>query len=95
MSLLVRNYLAAHLSRYHSSLTLLLPLSHTVILLDNVLNYLHDAEHRSASPGKLADFEESIFRSAEMSETPVVMAVTLALVEGARTVRLGLRSEVL
>ncbi len=43
---------------------------------------------RSASPGKLGEFEEELFRSAEMSETPVVMAVTLALVEGARMVRL-------
>ena len=42
---------------------------------------------RSASPGKLSDFEDELFRTAEMSETPVVMAVTLALVEGARTVR--------
>ena len=43
---------------------------------------------RSASPGKLAELEDELFRSAEMSETPVVMAVTLALVDGARTVRL-------
>ena len=42
---------------------------------------------RSASPGKLGEFEEELFRSAEMSETPVVMAVTLAFVEGARMVR--------
>ena len=42
---------------------------------------------RSASPGKLGEFEEELFRSAEMSETPVVMAVTVALVEGARMVR--------
>ena len=38
---------------------------------------------RSASPGKLGKFEEELFRSAEMSETPVVMAVTVAMVEGA------------
>ena len=41
---------------------------------------------RSASPGKLGEFEEELFRSAEMSETPVVMAVTVAMVEGARMV---------
>ena len=51
-------------------------------------NKLDNLTCRSASPGKLGDFEEELFRSAEMSETPIVMAVTLAFVEGSRMVRL-------
>ena len=42
---------------------------------------------RSASPGRLAQLEEELFRSAEGGgDVPVVMAVTLSLVEGQRQV---------
>ena len=40
---------------------------------------------RSASPGKLTAFEEELFRNSEMTEVPVVMAVSLTQVDGART----------
>ncbi len=42
---------------------------------------------REASPGKLGAFEDELFRNAEMADVPVVAAVALAYVDGARTVR--------
>jgi DNA mismatch repair ATPase MutS len=45
-------------------------------------NSLPNGYHREASPGKLTAFEEELFHNVEMSEVPVVMAVTTALVEG-------------
>ncbi|KAK9813003.1 hypothetical protein WJX72_007194 [[Myrmecia] bisecta] len=41
---------------------------------------------REASPGKLAAFEDELFRNSEMSDVPVVMAITLNYVDGHRTV---------
>lgn len=42
---------------------------------------------REASPGKLGAFEDELFRNADMADVPVVAAIALAYVEGARTVR--------
>lgn len=41
---------------------------------------------RTASPGKLGAFEEELYSKEDMADTPVVMAVYLQYVEGARTV---------
>ena len=43
-------------------------------------------EHRTASPGKLGSFEEELYHNTDMADVPVVMAVFLQYVEGARTV---------
>lgn len=50
------------------------PLPHQILAAD-----------REASPGKLAAFDEELFSNTEMLEVPVVMAVSLAYVEGSRT----------
>lgn len=42
--------------------------------------------YRSASPGKLGSFEEELYHNTDMADVPVVMAVFLQYVEGARTV---------
>ena len=42
--------------------------------------------HRTASPGKLGSFEEELYHNTDMADVPVVMAVFLQYVEGARTV---------
>ena len=41
---------------------------------------------RTASPGKLGSFEEELYHNTDMADVPVVMAVFLQYVEGARTV---------
>ena len=45
---------------------------------------MHDC--RTASPGKLGSFEEELYHNTDMADVPVVMAVFLQYVEGARTV---------
>ena len=40
---------------------------------------------RTASPGKLTDFEDELFRNSEMTEVPVIMAVSISQVDGVRT----------
>lgn len=40
----------------------------------------------TASPGRLGQLEDFVYRTAEMAEVPVVMAITLQYMEGARTV---------
>lgn len=87
MSLRARSSAAAHPSGPRPAPTSDTNPQFVAFMSNGALICPHGVMLRSASPGKLTDFEESIFRSAEMSETPVVMAVTLALVEGARTVR--------
>lgn len=47
------------------------------------------ASRRSASPGRLAAFEDELFRAADLSETPVVAAVAVGYPEGQRTVGVG------
>jgi DNA mismatch repair protein MSH2 len=42
---------------------------------------------KSGSPGRLGPLEEDLFRTAEMSDVPVVAAVQVAYVEGTRMVR--------
>lgn len=41
---------------------------------------------RSATPGRLSQFEEELFRVSEVADVPLVAAVVLALVEGQRVV---------
>ena len=41
---------------------------------------------RSASPGRLSEFEEELFKNSD-GEVPVVIAVTLTVVESQRQVR--------
>jgi MutS domain III/MutS domain II len=41
---------------------------------------------RSASPGRLAAFEDELFHAVEMVDAPIVMAVTSQLVDGSRAV---------
>lgn len=40
---------------------------------------------RTASPGKLTAFEEELFRNSEMTEIPIIMAISVSQVEGVRT----------
>ncbi len=40
---------------------------------------------RSASPGKLTSFEDELFRNNENTEAPIIMAITLARPDNART----------
>jgi hypothetical protein len=41
---------------------------------------------RSATPGKLSAFDDELYRSAEMAEVPVVVAITITTAEGQATV---------
>ena len=40
---------------------------------------------RTASPGKLTDFEDELFRNCEMIEVPVIMATSSSQGDGVRT----------
>lgn len=41
---------------------------------------------RSATPGKLSAFDDELYRSAEMSEVPIVAALSFTTAEGQVTV---------
>ena len=43
-------------------------------------------DYRTASPGKLGSFEEELYHNTDMADVPVVMAVFLQYIEGARSV---------
>ena len=51
-----------------------------------ITHFVLAAVRREASPGKLSAFEDELFRNADMADVPVVAAIALAYVEGARTV---------
>lgn len=50
------------------------------------LRYICPLEHRSASPGRVGAFEDVLARGDDAGEAALVMAVTVAALDGARTV---------
>ena len=47
---------------------------------------MYESSNRSASPGKVGQFEEEIFRNSQMSDIPLVMSVSLSCTDGQRLV---------